>query len=91
VDELGKRYGQRPSSFLGVDDEWAAYQLDVAALTLGRWVDAKLSERDKAGRPTHRLLDLLAEKKGKDQGAGQFRSVGHLVTTKMKIPASGVW
>jgi hypothetical protein len=29
---MAKEYGRRPSEVLGITDEWAAYQLDVAAL-----------------------------------------------------------
>ena len=29
---LAKTYGQRPSAIAGIDDEWAAYQFDVAVL-----------------------------------------------------------
>jgi hypothetical protein len=44
-------YGQRPSAILGIYDpstgsgcEWAAYQLDLATLRLGRQVEAALAE-----------------------------------------------
>lgn len=75
---------------LGLSDEWAAYQLDVAVLTVGRWVDGKLSERTKDGKPIHRLSDLLSDKPDAKEPT-QFRSAAGLVTKKMAIPASGVW
>lgn len=75
---------------LGLSDEWAAYQLDVATLTLGRWVDGKLSERTKDGKPLHKLRDLLSDKPAATQPT-QFRSAAGLVSKKMAIPASGVW
>ncbi len=75
---------------LGLSDEWAAYQLDVATLTLGRWVDSKLGERTKDGKPIHRLRDLLSDKPDAKE-LTQFRSAAGLVSKKMAIPASGVW
>lgn len=75
---------------LGIDDPWAAYQLDVATLTVGRWVEGKLSERTKDGKPVHRLRDLLSDKPAAAEASG-FRSVAGLVTKKVAIPASGVW
>jgi hypothetical protein len=91
LDELAKRYGQRPSQVLGIADEWAAYQLDVATLTVGRWVDGKLSERNKQGRPIHRLTDLLRDKPAQGQSSSGYRSAAGFVVRKMQIPASGVW
>lgn len=93
LDELARRYGQRPSQVVGIDDPWAAYQLDVATLTVGRWVDGKLAERNKKGKPVHRLVDLLREKTDQGQGGSSsgFRSVAGLVTERRAIPASGVW
>ena len=89
---MARRYGQRPSQVIGIADEWAAYQLDVATLTAGRWVDGKLSERNKQGKPIHRLTDLLKDKSEKGQASSSgFRSVAGMVTQKMVIPASGVW
>lgn len=77
---------------MGLEPEsWAAYQLDVAALTVGRWVEGKLSETTKDGKPINRLADLLSDKPAAGPGGGWFRSVTGLVTQKMAIPASGVW
>ena len=89
---MGQRYGQRPSSFIGLKaDSWEAYQLDVAVLTVGRWVDGKLAETTKDGKPVHRLVELLSDKPEKAQGSDGFRSVAGLVTQKVKIGPSGVW
>lgn len=86
---MGRRYGQRPSSFLGLDaDSWEAFQLDMATLTVGRWIDSKLSERDKQGKPIHRLQDLLRE--DAEQGAA-FRSLKSTGLRKMAVPESGIW
>lgn len=32
---LGKTYGQRPSSFIGIDNNYLAYQFDTACLLVG--------------------------------------------------------
>lgn len=58
---MGKTYGTRPSDVLGVEDPWAAYQLDMACMTFGSWVEAKLDQHDKKGRPKYRLEDLLRQ------------------------------
>jgi len=52
-------YGRRPSAVLGIEDPWAAYQLDGAVLTLGRWVENKLAEHNKDGSPKWTLAYLL--------------------------------
>lgn len=33
---LATSYGQRPSAILEIDDQWAAYQFDVAVHTVGQ-------------------------------------------------------
>jgi len=38
---LGTAYHQRPSSLLGIRDEWAAYQLDVVTLVVGKEAEAQ--------------------------------------------------
>ena len=87
---MATSYATRPSSFLGLSPvSWEAYQFDLAALTLGRWVDNKLAETDKKGNPVNRLQDLLGE--SKPSGEGEFRSLAGMVTEKMAIPESGVW
>lgn len=87
---MATSYATRPSSFLGLrSDSWEAYQLDLAALTLGRWVENKLAETDKTGKPVNRLNDLLGNSKPDDES--QFRSLAGMATVKMKIPDSGIW
>jgi len=91
LDELGRRYGQRPSSFLGLPpDSWQAFQFDLATWTVGRWIDGKLAERDKQGHPLHRLQDLLRDAP-QGQDTGGFRSLKHMAAKKMTVPASGIW
>ena len=87
---MAATYGQRPSGLLGLPGEsWEAFQLDHATLALGRWVEAKLAERDKSGKPVHRIEWLLD-----DSATGQtkqFAPLAPLVDRKMVIPESGVW
>ena len=90
---MGKSYGQRPSSLLGLTDGWAAYQLDLATLQLGLAVENKLAEHDKAGKPKHNLTDLLRDEGDETVGPEpeQFRSLAGMAITKMAVPESGVW
>ena len=80
---LATHYHCRPSAILGVEDEWAAYQLDVATFTAGqrrmneqarkaREEGQAEAKRDRAGR-------------GADSGpAGASRSaiLGSLISNK---------
>jgi len=87
LDELARRYGERPSSFLGLaPDSWEAYQLDVATWMVGIWIEGKLAERDKQGKLVHRLRDLLS-----DAPTSGFRSLATPDTKRMAISESGVW
>jgi hypothetical protein len=63
MHNVAQAYGQRPSTVLGVpaDEEWLAYQVDAACLTFGRWVENRLAERDREGRPVHTIDELLRE------------------------------
>lgn len=90
LDAVARRYGARPSAFLGLAaDSWEAYQLDLATWTVGRWIDGKMAERDKQGKPVHKLQDLLSETK---KPASQFSSLASKPGIKrMTIPESGIW
>jgi len=44
TDLMGKRYSQRPSRILGIRDELAAWNYDVAAMTLGMHVEAETAD-----------------------------------------------
>jgi hypothetical protein len=69
---VAEAYGSRPSGVLGIEDDWAAYQLDSAALLLARRVErARIDKRDVAA-----LLDGRAG----EPGPGRFRSPVGLVT-----------
>jgi hypothetical protein len=77
---VSSAYGKRPSEILGVDDPWAAYQLDVVALmatpeTVKMAQD--VAKRRKAG-----------EKAGRD---ARFKPLLHPGIRKVKIPESGIW
>lgn len=48
---------------VGVEDPWAAYQLDAAVLTLGRWIENKLAEHNKDGSPKWTIERLLETEK----------------------------
>lgn len=66
---------------------WAAYQLDVATLQVGRWIEGRLEERDKKGQRIYRLETLLDDEVVEQR----FRKVEGLVVRKVAIPESGVW
>jgi hypothetical protein len=86
-------YGQRPSSILGVEGSWEAYQVDLACLTVGRWVEGKLAERGKKGKRLHRLEDLLRERNTDEENERMraYRESRGIVARKMMVPESGVW
>ena len=92
---LSTSYGRRPSEILGVDDEWAAYQLDDAVTYLGRWVEAKLSERHrKSGKPRYTLEYLLREREEEKGSPGRpvFQSaVKGRAVKKVRVRPDGTW
>lgn len=95
---MSTAYGRRPSELVPIDadDDWTAYQLDSAVLTFGRWVENRLAERDKKGRPKYGIKDLLRdlEAPGQDTGAKPVRqsaAVKQAPIRKVKIPESGIW
>lgn len=73
---------------VGVDDPWAAYQFDMAVGQFGAWVEGKLAERDKAGKPKHTLEGLLSTD---DAGGGRFRSVSAEGLRKVRVREDGTW
>lgn len=81
-------YHQRPSAVLGIDDPWAAYQFDMAVAQFGAWVDGKLSERDKAGKPTHTLAGLLGDEAARVQEYAPVSAVG---LRKVRVKEDGTW
>ena len=81
---------QRPSRIVGVRDEWAAYQFDLAVAQFGSWVEGKLGERDKAGKPTHTLGALLGDEAARDR---QYASLNIDVSQlrKVRVKEDGTW
>lgn len=55
------------------EDEWVAYDYDMAAGLLGMWCSGKLAETDKQGRPRHSLDGLLNDRKP-NQAARRYRT-----------------
>lgn len=51
-----KAFGQRPSAMFGIEDEWLEWDFDHAILFAGKWVEARLEERDKDGRAVYKTL-----------------------------------
>ena len=74
---IGSTYGIRPSQMVGVYDEWAAYQLDLACLTA--WSKEQKAQPEAApGTPPPNPNQ-------------KFRDPTPYVTRRMKVPESGVW
>lgn len=87
---MGKIYGQRPSSWLGLPpDSWEAYQFDFACMNFGIHVENKLSERRKDGSQRYSLAELLADEK--TPAREQYRSAAGLVVEKVQINEDGTW
>lgn len=82
LDRLGRAYGVRPSAVVGIEDEWAAYQFDMAALALGNRVERALADKED-------VEAILGGKPSKSR-AKQFASAKRFAR-KMQVPASGVW
>ena len=73
---------------MGVTDPWAAYQFDLAVGQFGAWVEGKLQERDKAGKPKHTLAQLLREDDGQ-RFAPLMVDVSQL--RKVRVKEDGTW
>lgn len=91
---LCSAYGCRPSSVVGIDDGWLAYQVDVATLTLGRRVE-HLTRTGSDGRPQMTIdaaLGLLGdEERPAAPDAREFQDPRPYVSEVRRIPESGVW
>ena len=98
---MGKAYGTRPSEILGIEDPWAGYQLDVAVLGFGAWVEGELGKRDRHGRPKRTLEQLLRTTddgrrttgRPPPRGESAFKSpvLMGLPIRKVKPNADGTW
>lgn len=88
LHSLSASYGQRPSSFLGLaPTSWEAWQVDVATLRAGRWIEGKLAERDRQGRPVYSLERLL----NREEIAGEgFARLG-MRARRVHVREDGTW
>lgn len=78
-------YGCRPSDFVELETEMAAWQLDEACLLVGRRVENNLNSGKDAFAGFGDETGLMgAVKRG-------YRSAKQFVKKKMRIPDSGVW
>ena len=68
---MGQTYSSRPSAILGISDSWLAYQVDVAALLLGRRVEAATAD----GKMT--VGEALAAPDTETRGHGDAAIRGH--------------
>lgn len=61
---MGQTYGRLPSEIVGLtESQLLAWMFDDQVLTFGLYVDNKLRETDKKGKPKNKLSDLLREKR----------------------------
>jgi hypothetical protein len=88
---MGERYGTRPSAILNLRDEWAAYQVDLAAMWLGREVETAQAN----GESIDAILEVGKAPSAPNQPARPAQQYadprGKFPILKMKIPPSGVW
>lgn len=64
--------------------------MDVATLQVGRWIEGKLAERDKQGRPVHSLERLLGKGEGRGaKGEGFATMAGK--ARKVIVREDGTW
>lgn len=81
-------YSQRPSAVVGLDDPWTAYQFDLAIGQFGAWVENKLAERDKEGKPKHTLAGLLGDEAARER---QYAPVSAVGLRKVRVKEDGTW
>lgn len=81
MDALSQRYHQRPSTILGIADELAAYQFDVAVMTLAENSEHEGLERERSERYGNRERGG-----GRRSGAGR-RSASVPTPTKVSRTA----
>lgn len=92
---MGRRYGCRPSSFIPELNDWTAYQLDMATMLQGKWIDSRLDERDQDGNQIHKLTDLLelSTTPGDNTAPAvdNYRSLARPGLRTVKIKSDGTW
>ncbi len=56
-----KTFSKNPSEEMGLDPDnaWLCWQFDNAVETFGLWVENKLGERTKEGKPKYEIEELL--------------------------------
>ena len=71
-----------------IDDPWAAYQFDLAIGQFGAWVEGKLAEHDKKGKPKHTLASLLGDRTTQDR---QYAPVSAVGLRTVRVKEDGTW
>ena len=64
--------------------------MDLATWTVGRWIESKLSERDKKGKPLHTLSKLLDAPGAQAQGFAPL-AVDVSQLRKVRVKEDGTW
>ena len=82
LDRMAKRYGQRPSAVLGIDDPWVAYQFDLTVMYV-----ADAPEGGAVSGPP-RAPSGVRQRRFASLAGGLGKDVK---VRKMKIPESGIW
>lgn len=102
LHNLGTAYGCRPAEILGIiDDDWLAFQIDLAALTTGRAVEEAVSH-PKRKRTVEQALAEIRVRQGRRRdgetgrwGDGErgrrYKPLRKPGIKKMRVPESGVW
>jgi hypothetical protein len=62
---VGQTYACRPSTILGLEDDWLAYQVDVAALSLGSQIEQIISDGETTVTQALDRLEKLGAKQPK--------------------------
>ncbi len=70
--------------------DWCGWQFDTTVLLFGRWVESKLQERDKKGRPVHTLKELTQPYQAQ-RHQQQYASLMGRVSHKVKVKPDGTW
>lgn len=92
LDRMAQRYSTRPSSILHIEDQLAAYQIDLCVMHVGVEEDRRISEeqRRRAKHGGDRNLSSLRSEdipKTEDGFASIWDAVGAKVVRKPAAPA----
>lgn len=88
LHNLATTYPQRrPSDFLGLDDPWEAFQLDVTVLDAAMKAANGQSQR----APKGQKRPAAGAANGKFMSAQNFANLMGVKIRRMKVPESGVW